>query len=43
MDATLFMVAASLLSVFNITNARDEHGHEIPVKDAMPIDNVVVV
>ena len=42
-DATLFMVAASVLSVFNVTKARDEHGHEIPVKDAMPVDNTAVV
>jgi cytochrome P450 len=31
-DATLFVVASSVLSVFNLTKAKDENGHEIPVK-----------
>ncbi|KAI0253714.1 cytochrome P450 [Lactifluus subvellereus] len=35
-EATLFMVAASVLSVYNVTKARDEYGNEIPVKDATP-------
>jgi cytochrome P450 len=31
-DAALFMVTASVLSVFTVTKAKDEYGHEIPVK-----------
>jgi cytochrome P450 len=31
-DATIFIVTASILSVFNVTKAKDENGHEIPVK-----------
>jgi cytochrome P450 len=31
-DAALFIVASSILSVFDITKAKDENGHEIPVK-----------
>ncbi|KAN0135790.1 Cytochrome P450 [Lactarius tabidus] len=30
-DSTLFIVAACVLSVFTVTKARDENGHEIPV------------
>ncbi|KAH9976332.1 cytochrome P450 [Lactifluus volemus] len=30
-DATLFIVVSSVLSVFDVTKARDENGHEIPV------------
>ncbi|KAH9976341.1 cytochrome P450, partial [Lactifluus volemus] len=30
-DATLFIVISSVLSVFDVTKARDENGHEIPV------------
>ena len=30
-DATIFIVASSVLSVFNVTKAKDENGHEIPV------------
>jgi cytochrome P450 len=30
-DATIFIVTASILSVFNVTKAKDENGHEIPV------------
>ena len=39
-EATLFVVAASVLSVFNVTKARDENGHEIPVSPAMQSDAV---
>ncbi|KAI0253712.1 cytochrome P450 [Lactifluus subvellereus] len=42
-DVTLFIVAASVLSVFNVTKARDKHGHEIPVKDAMPVDGTFML
>jgi cytochrome P450 len=31
-DATLFIVASSVLSAFNVTKAKDENGNEIPVK-----------
>jgi cytochrome P450 len=30
-DAELFVMAASVLSVFNVTKAKDEKGNEIPV------------
>ncbi|KAH9168015.1 cytochrome P450, partial [Lactarius sanguifluus] len=30
-DTTLFMVVVSVLSVFNVTKAKDENGREIPV------------
>jgi cytochrome P450 len=30
-DATLFVVTASVLAVFNVTRAKDQHGTEIPV------------
>jgi cytochrome P450 len=30
-DAVLFVVTASVLSVFNVTKAKDENGNEIPV------------
>ena len=31
-DATVFILTASILSVFNVTKAKGENGHEIPVK-----------
>ena len=34
-DATLFIVASSVLSVFNVTEAKDGNGREIPVRAAM--------
>jgi cytochrome P450 len=42
-DATVFIVASSLLSVFNVTKAKDENGHEIPVTGAMIVDRGVIV
>jgi cytochrome P450 len=30
-DATMFIFTASILSVFNVTKAKDDKGHEIPV------------
>jgi cytochrome P450 len=30
-DATLFVVTASILSVFKVTRAKDKNGNEIPV------------
>ena len=41
-DATLFIVTASLLSVFNVTKARDEHGHEIPVSPMVQADSILM-
>ncbi|KAH9042916.1 cytochrome P450 [Lactarius deliciosus] len=40
-DATLFMVAASVLSVFNVTKAKDENGREIPVTPMVEVNAVV--
>ncbi|KAN0125502.1 cytochrome P450 [Russula decolorans] len=34
-EATLFIVTSSILSVFNVTKAKDENGNEIPVKVAI--------
>ena len=42
-DATLFIVASSVLSVFDITTAKDGNGHEIPVKAAMSVRSGIVV
>ncbi|KAH9976351.1 cytochrome P450 [Lactifluus volemus] len=42
-EATLFIVVSSVLSVFNITKARDENGDEIPVKAAMTVQSGIVV
>jgi cytochrome P450 len=36
-DATIFIVASSVLSMFNITKAKDESGHEIPVEVAASV------
>ncbi|KAH9174412.1 cytochrome P450 [Lactarius sanguifluus] len=36
-DMSLFMVAASVLSVFNVTKAKDENGYEIPVTISWPL------
>jgi len=35
-DATLFVVTASVLSVFNVTRAKDKNGNEIPVAASAP-------
>jgi cytochrome P450 len=40
---TLFIVASSVLSVFNVTKAKDENGHDIPVKAAVTLANGFVV
>jgi cytochrome P450 len=42
-DATLFMVASSVLSLFNITKAKDANGREIPVTVAMSVRSEVVM
>jgi cytochrome P450 len=34
-DATIFIVISSVLSVFNVAKAKDENGDEIPVKAAV--------
>ena len=31
-DSTIFIVTTSILSVFSVAKAKDENGHEIPVK-----------
>jgi hypothetical protein len=41
--ATIFIVASSVLSVFNVTKAKDENGHEIPVKDVVIVDRGIVM
>ena len=42
-DATLFTFASSVISVFDITKAKDENGHEIPVKGAMVARNGLIM
>ena len=42
-DATLFIVTSSVLSLFTITKAKDENGHEIPVKAAVTVLSGIVV
>jgi cytochrome P450 len=42
-DATIFIVTSSVLSVFNVTKAKDENGHEIPVKAAVTVRSGIVV
>jgi cytochrome P450 len=42
-DATLFIVASSVLSAFNVTKAKDENGNEIPVKAAVTVDRGIVM
>ncbi|KAH8994583.1 cytochrome P450 [Lactarius akahatsu] len=40
-DMSLFMIAASVLSVFNVTKAKDENGREIPVDPVVEVNAVV--
>ena len=42
-EATLFIVASSILSVFNVTKAKDENGNEIPVKVTMALNRGAVM
>jgi len=42
-DATLFIVTASVLSAFNVTKAKDENGIEIPVNAAVTVLSGIVV
>jgi cytochrome P450 len=41
-DATLFLVAASVLSAFTVTKAKDASGNEIPVKPEVTLCGAVV-
>ncbi len=41
--ATIFIVISSVLTVFNVTKAKDENGHEIPVKATVTADRGVVM
>ena len=41
MDATLFLAASSVLSVFNVTKAKDENGYDIPVGAAVALSGVL--
>ena len=40
-DETLFIVTASVLSVFNVAKARDGDGHEIPVSPMVQTDSIL--
>jgi cytochrome P450 len=42
-DVTIYIVISSVLSVFKVTKAKDENGHEIPVKAAVTADRGVVM
>jgi cytochrome P450 len=41
--ATIFIFASSVLSVFNVTKAKDENGYEIPVKATVTARRGVVM
>jgi cytochrome P450 len=42
-DATLFIVTSSVLSIFSVTKAKDDNGNEIPVKAAVTVLTGIVV
>ena len=42
-DDTVFIVASSVLSVFNVTKAKDENGNEIPVKAEVTSDRGIIM
>ena len=42
-DATIFIVASSILSVFNVMKATDRNGYEIPVDPAALVQTGVLV
>jgi cytochrome P450 len=42
-DAMIFIVASSVLSVFNVAKAKDENGHEIPVKASVTVFRGIVM
>ena len=41
-DSIIFIVTSSVLSVFNVSKAKDENGHEIPVRVAATTELGVV-
>jgi len=42
-DATIFIVISSVLSVFKVTKAKDENGHDIPVKAAVTAARGIII
>jgi len=42
-NATIFIVTSSVLSVFDVTKAKDENGHEIPVNAAVTARRGIVI
>jgi len=42
-EATIFIVTSSILSVFNVTKAKDENGNEIPINVAIAPNRGVTV
>jgi cytochrome P450 len=42
-DATIYIVISSVLSVFNVTKAKDEDDQEIPVKAAVTVRRGIVM
>ena len=42
-DATLFIVTSSVLSIFSVTKAKDDNDNEIPVKAAVTFLTGIVV
>ena len=38
-EATLFIVASSVISIFNLTKAQDENGYDIPVRVATSVQS----
>ncbi|KAN0137798.1 Cytochrome P450 [Lactarius tabidus] len=42
-DATLFIVVSSVLSVFNVAKAKDKNGREIPVNVATSLESLIVM
>src|SRR5260370_39620724 len=42
-EAIIFIVTSSILSVFNVTKAKDENGNEIPVKVAIAPNRALVL
>ena len=42
-DATVFIVTSSILSVFDVTKAKDKNGNEIPIKVAIAPNGGIIV
>jgi len=42
-EATLFITVSAFLAVFNVTNAKDENGQDIPIEAGMTVFSGVVV